>query len=97
MISSGEQYKATGQYELQPLLKAKDVAVKLWVSEKTVHKLAREGRLACVQVTARDRRLTHEQDPSTIRPQGKSPGAVIRFRINQAERPWCMGDWRGVR
>ena len=30
----------------------------LGISTKTVHKLVREGKLSCVQVTARDRRFT---------------------------------------
>lgn len=67
MKTSREQYEDAGQYDLQPLLKAKDVAERLLVSEKTVHKLVREGRLACVQVTARDRRFTHEQVQEYIR------------------------------
>ncbi len=67
MTTNGAQYNATGQCDLQPLLKARDVAERLLVSEKTVHKLVREGRLACVQVTARDRRFTHEQVQEYIR------------------------------
>ncbi len=44
-----------------PLLNVKDVAITLGIAPKTVHKLVREGKLACVQVTSRDRRFTIEQ------------------------------------
>jgi excisionase family DNA binding protein len=43
------------------LLEPKDVAALIKLSLKTVHRLAREGKLACVQVTARERRFTLEQ------------------------------------
>jgi len=51
----------------RPLLKAEEVAKFLSLSAKTVHKLARERKLACVQVTARDRRFTQEQIQEYIR------------------------------
>jgi excisionase family DNA binding protein len=44
-----------------PLLNVKDVAITLGIAPKTVNKLVREGKLACVQVTSRDRRFTIEQ------------------------------------
>jgi hypothetical protein len=47
---------------LGPLLDSKEVATILKISHKTVHKLAREGKLACVQVTARDRRFIYDKD-----------------------------------
>ena len=37
-----------------------NVAQMLGISVKTVHKLAREGKLPCVQVTARERRIVEE-------------------------------------
>jgi len=40
------------------LLDSRDVAAVLKVSPKTVHKLVREGKLPCVQVTTRERRFT---------------------------------------
>lgn len=46
---------------------ASDVAQLLGISVKTVHKLVREGKLACVQVTARERRFTPEQVQEYIR------------------------------
>ncbi len=43
------------------LLSAKDVAEILGISAKTVNKLVREGKLGCVQVTAKERRFTEDQ------------------------------------
>jgi|SRR5271157_1615511 len=47
--------------EPQPLWRGRNVAQILGVSPKTVNKLVREGKLPCVQVTARERRFTPEQ------------------------------------
>jgi excisionase family DNA binding protein len=52
---------------ISELWHASDVAQLLGISTKTVHKLAREGKLACVQVTARDRRFTQGQIEEYIR------------------------------
>ncbi len=46
------------QNGLTSLLHTCDVATLLGISAKTVHKLVREGKLPCVQVTARERRFT---------------------------------------
>ena len=46
---------------IQRLLSARDVAEILGISAKTVNKLVREGKLGCVQVTAKERRFTEEQ------------------------------------
>jgi excisionase family DNA binding protein len=46
---------------IQRLLSPEDVAEILGISVKTVNKLAREGKLGCVQVTDRERRFTEEQ------------------------------------
>jgi excisionase family DNA binding protein len=54
---------------LGSLLDSEEVAAILKISPKTVHKLAREGKLACVQVTSRDRRFTPEQVQDYIRSQ----------------------------
>jgi excisionase family DNA binding protein len=54
---------------MAPLLRVTDAASILGISTKTVHKLVREGKLACVQVTRRDRRFTHEQVQEYIRSQ----------------------------
>ena len=41
----------------------------LGISPKTVHKLVREGKLPCVQVTTRERRFTPEQVQQYIESQ----------------------------
>ena len=46
---------------IQRLLRPKDDAEILGISVKTVHKLVREGKLGCVQVTSKERRFTAEQ------------------------------------
>ena len=46
---------------IQRLLSAKDIAEILGISVKTVNKLVREGKLGCVQVTAKERRFTERQ------------------------------------
>ncbi len=46
---------------IQRLLSAKGVAEILGISVKTVNKLVREGKLGCVQVTAKERRFTEDQ------------------------------------
>ena len=45
----------------EALLTAKDVSTILRISPKTVNKLVRDCRLACVRVTKRERRFTIEQ------------------------------------
>ncbi|MGO9570505.1 MAG: helix-turn-helix domain-containing protein [Desulfomonilaceae bacterium] len=51
------------------LLDAQEVALIIKFSVKTVHKLVREGKLPCVQVTARERRFTPEQVQQYIESQ----------------------------
>ncbi len=51
------------------LLTVSEVAEALSLSPKTVNKLVRERKMACVQVTARERRFTHEQVQEYIRSQ----------------------------
>ena len=51
----------TGRQDLPQLLYPRDVAQILGISVKTVHKLVRDGKLGCVQVTRPDRRFTQEQ------------------------------------
>ena len=53
--------------EMAPLLDSAQVAAALKVSVKSVHKLVREGKLSCVQVTARKRCFTDEQVQEYIR------------------------------
>lgn len=60
---------ASATKALVSLLDSQEVALILKISAKTVHKLVREGKLACVRVTARDRRFTHEQVQEYIQSQ----------------------------
>jgi excisionase family DNA binding protein len=71
---------------LPSLLTAEDVAATLGISVKTVHKLVREGKLPCVQVTARERRFTPQQVQQYIDSQStsirvdKKAALVVSFR-----------------
>jgi excisionase family DNA binding protein len=62
-MTNNESRKENGREEIgvKRLLSAKDVAEILGISVKTVHKLVREGKLGCVQVTSKERRFTEEQ------------------------------------
>ena len=50
-----------GRIFIQKLLSARHVAEILGISVKTVNKLVREGKLGCVQITAKERRFTEQQ------------------------------------
>jgi excisionase family DNA binding protein len=50
-----------GESQIRKLMTAKDVAEILGIAAKTVNKLVRDGKLGCVQVTAKERRFTEEQ------------------------------------
>jgi excisionase family DNA binding protein len=54
------------------LLDPVEVARMLKISVKTVHKLVREKKLACVQVTSRERRFTDEQVQEYIQSRSTS-------------------------
>ncbi len=68
------------------LFTAEDVAAILSISLKTVHKLVREGKLPCVQVTTRERRFTPEQVQQYIESQStgirvdKKPAPAVSSR-----------------
>jgi excisionase family DNA binding protein len=51
---------------IQKLLSSRHVAEILGISAKTVNKLVREGKLGCVQVTAKERRFTEQQTQEYI-------------------------------
>jgi hypothetical protein len=70
------------------LLNVTDVASILGLMPKTVNKLVREKKLACVQVTARDRRLTTEHARAPVR-RSSITGLVIQPGRKKAERPQC--------
>jgi excisionase family DNA binding protein len=69
---SNNRRRTLNEQTLMPLLRASEVAELLGVSLKTLHKLVREKKLACVQVTSRDRRFTLEQVQDYIRSQSTS-------------------------
>jgi excisionase family DNA binding protein len=46
---------------LVPLYTPEQTAQCLGIKVKTVHQLVREGKLACIQVTAKDRKFTEAQ------------------------------------
>ena len=73
---SGKEIE-TGRQDLPQLLYPRDVAQILGISVKTVHKLVRDGKLGCVQVTAKDRRFTHEQAQRYIESCTKKAPAKI--------------------
>jgi excisionase family DNA binding protein len=74
------------------LLSPSEVADLLGVSTKTVHRLVRERKMACVQVTARDRRFTHEQVQQYIRSQS------TEVRVDKkAPRPYHPLPRKGVK
>lgn len=68
MVTHETPYKPS-YWSTARLLEPKEVASMLMISLKTVHKLVREKKLACVQVTARERRFTPEQVQQYIESQ----------------------------
>jgi excisionase family DNA binding protein len=64
------------------LLDAQGVAHMLGISAKTVHKLVREGKLPCVQVTSRERRFTPEQVQQYI--ESRSTGMRVDKKTSPA-------------
>lgn len=72
-----EGKESNGSHSNLPvLMKAKAVGELLGISKKTVNKLAREGKLGCVQVTAKERRFTEDQVRAYIEAQSKKPEEV---------------------
>ena len=61
---------------ISQLLTPTDVAGIMGISAKTVNKLVRDGKLGCVQVTARERRFTEEQVRAYIDAQSRRPEEV---------------------
>ncbi|AFM27734.1 helix-turn-helix domain-containing protein [Desulfomonile tiedjei] len=67
MNSEGRRENDNDQIGIQRLLSPKEVADILGISVKTVHKLVRDQRLACVQVTSKEKRFTQEQVQEFVR------------------------------
>jgi excisionase family DNA binding protein len=79
----------------QSLLRAQQLAQVIGVSVKTVSKLVRDGKLACVQVTGRERRFTPEQVQEFI--QGQSiPTRVYRRTSLRLSSPPKKGGAKSV-
>ena len=81
-----ELLQTKGAEEIAPLLDAEDVARILKSSVKTVHKRVREGKLACVQSSQKDRKFTREQVQAFIEAQStrvrvdRSKGKPVKSR-----------------
>jgi excisionase family DNA binding protein len=81
-----------GKERVPLLLDSKEVATILKIAVKTVNKLVRQGKLACVQVTTRDRRFTHEQIQEYIQSQSTNPRVDRRAAPAVTSRPKKGGD-----
>jgi excisionase family DNA binding protein len=57
---------------LESLMEPWEVAQILGIGRSTVHQLVKEGRLACVQVTKRNRRFTREMVEEFIKSKSVS-------------------------
>ncbi len=69
------------------LLEPKEIASMLKISLKTLHKLVREGKLSCVQVTARERRFTLEQVQQYIESQSTAIRVDKKAALAVSSRP----------
>jgi excisionase family DNA binding protein len=71
------------------LLTILDVAEQLQLKPKTVHQLVRDGKLACVQLTPRERRFLPDHVQEFIRsktvpvPKPLDPGSQDKLRYSQ--------------
>jgi excisionase family DNA binding protein len=85
-MSEKENRKENNSREigLARLLIPDNVAEILGISVKTVHKLVREGKLGCVQVTSKERRFTEEQVRAYI--NAKSRG-IQEVRVDRKHAP----------
>ncbi|MGO9118873.1 MAG: helix-turn-helix domain-containing protein [Desulfomonilaceae bacterium] len=104
-----ELVQTKGAAEIAPLLDAEDVARILKSSVKTVHKRVREGKLACVQSSLKDRKFTREQvqayieaqstgvrvDRSKVKPVKSRPpkGGEKSFGVSKADLRKEMRQW----
>lgn len=77
---------------LPSLYTAEDVAATLGISVKTVHKLVREGKLECVQVTSRERRFTPEQVQEFIHSKTISKRVDRKAALPVSSRPRKGGE-----
>lgn len=70
---------------IKRLLTTTEVANILGISAKTVHKLVREGKLGCVQITTKERRFTEGQIRAYIEAKSQPPRTelVDMLRVRQ--------------
>jgi len=85
----------SGAASVATLLTVSDVAGILGLSVKTVNKLVREKKPACVQVTARDRRFTNEQVQGACS-QRKSLGLGFHWPKTRTECLLWLGNRTGA-
>jgi excisionase family DNA binding protein len=96
MATASQQKEHAIDKRLPALWHASDVAQILGISVKTVHKLVREKKLACVQVTSRDRRFTDEQVREYIRSQSTELRVDKKDPRPVQSRPKKGGDRKSV-
>lgn len=72
-----DRLKGTQADDMEPLLTPEQVADLLGVRVKTLHRFVREGKIACVQVSARDRKFTEEQIKQFVRSRTIEPPKSI--------------------
>jgi excisionase family DNA binding protein len=82
---------------IERLLSPKDVAEILGISVKTIHKLVRDGKLGCVQVTARERRFTEAQIEAYIEVQSKEVRVDKETALRVTSQPKKGGDRKEFR
>ncbi len=71
---------------LTPLLTPEQAAEYLGIKVKTVHQLVRDGKLACVQVTARDRKFTKAQLQEFIESRTISMPKIVDKKLSSGLR-----------
>jgi excisionase family DNA binding protein len=82
---------------IERLLSPKDVAEILGISVKTVHRLVRDGKLGCVQVTSKERRFTEAQTEAYIEVQSKEVRVDKKTALRVTSQPKKGGDRKECR
>jgi excisionase family DNA binding protein len=83
-----------GESQIRKLMTAKDVAEILGIAAKTVNKLVREGKLGCVQVTAKERRFTKQQIQEYIESCSSKVQIDTRTPVRVKSAAPKGGDWQ---
>jgi len=80
---------------LSPLYTPEQAAEYLGIKVKTLHRLVREGKLACIQVTPRDRKFTEAQIQDFIESRTITmPKIVDRKSADKLPFPRKGGDFQ---